>query len=153
MRLGRPLLLYALCWYGAVLVQVPSEMHTTIISSLTASSALNSPALDDGIWIDPSVVVHESRPLDGVRLFRLFGRHTVALITSPPEFHRSAQQLKRQCAHWEPIHPFVADLQSARPPNAFSCLYSSHGTASASLDDFNTRFSDALSAAFNISAP
>ena len=133
---------------------VPSEMHATIIiGSLTASSALNSPALDDGIWIDPSVVVHESRPLDGVRLFRLFGRHTVALITSPPEFHRSAQQLKRQCAHWEPIHPFVADLQSARPPNAFSCLYSSHGTASASLDDFNTRFSDALSAAFNISAP
>ena len=97
--------------------------------------------------------MHESRPLDGVRLFRLFGRHTVALIASPPEFHRSAQQLKRQCAHWEPIHPFVADLQSARPPNAFSCLYSSHGTASASLDDFNTRFSDALSAAFNISAP
>jgi len=128
-------------------------MHALTSSCLTASS-LNSPALDDGIWVDPSVVVHESRPLDGVRLFRnLHGRHTVALIASPPEFHRRAQQLKRQCAHWEPMHPFVADLQSARPPNAFSCLYSSHVTASASLNDFNTRFSDALSAAFNISAP
>lgn len=128
-------------------------MHALTIAASSTLSSLTSSALEDGVWVDPSAAVHESRPLDGIRLFRLSGRHTVALIATPPEWHHSAQRLKRQCVHWEPIHPFIADVQSTRPPNAFSCLYSSHVTASAALDDFNARFSGALSAAFNISAP
>ena len=125
--------------HGAVRLSSPPQLA---LSNMPA-------ATDDGVWIDPAAGVVESRPRDGVRLFRVHGRHTVAIFASAPDWHEPVQRHRERCHDWDPINPFVSD-DSKLAPNSFSCLYRKLRAANI-LSDFNTRFAEGLADAFNVS--
>ena len=107
---------------------------------------LHTDATVEGIWVDPAADIVE-RQLDGARIFRVRGRHTVAVFATARDWHESMQHHRAGCREWDPINPFAGD--EAKPPNAFSCLYR-HSRATAILSDFNARFASGMAEAFNV---